>query len=64
MKKKLKGWAVMKLYPFTDIRVGEFQVTIPTDGPHFFIPVFNTKKQAVQWHGSAEHVQRVEGVEE
>jgi hypothetical protein len=29
---------------------------MPEDGPHRFIPVFNTREQAVAWAGSDEHV--------
>lgn len=49
-------WAVMKAHAWDSITAHGFPLQCPTEGPHRFIPVFNTREQAVAWAGSDEHV--------
>jgi len=52
-------WVVMKVYAWRTIKAQGFPLQSPSEGPHHFIPVFNTKEQAVAWAGSDEHVHPV-----
>lgn len=49
-------WAVMKAHSWGSIQAMGFPLSAPAEGPHRFIPIFNTKKQAVKFAGSAKHV--------
>jgi hypothetical protein len=50
-------WAVMKAHAWNSVTNAHGQPLVcPPDGPHRFIPVFNTREQAVAWDGSDEHV--------
>jgi hypothetical protein len=49
-------WAVMKAHSWDCLECSGLPVRMPEDGPHRFIPVFNTREQAVAWAGSDEHV--------
>ena len=49
-------WAVMKAQPFSSLVVSGYPLQYPTEGPHRFIPIFDTREQAVAWAGSDEHV--------
>jgi len=49
-------WAVMKAHTWDSIEAAGFPLRCPVEGPHRFIPVFNTREQAVAWAGSDEHV--------
>jgi hypothetical protein len=49
-------WAVMKAYGFDTIMVDGVPIQCPPDGPQRYIPVFNTREQAVAWAKSDEHV--------
>ena len=53
-------WAVMKAYGWGSITAGSFPLTCPPEGPHKFIPVFNTREQAVAWAGSDAGVSEIE----
>lgn len=52
-------WAVMKAHTWGSISAHGFPLQCPPEGPHRFIPVFNTREQAVAWDGSDEHVAKV-----
>lgn len=56
-------WAVMKVYEWDSIEAAGFTLQCPADGPHRFIPVFNTRAQAVAWAGSDDHVAMLSKVE-
>ena len=49
-------WAVMKVLPWDHILAHGYPLRCPTEGPQRFIPVFDTREQAVAWAGSDEHV--------
>lgn len=49
-------WAVMKAHTWDSLEAAGFPLRSPLEGPHRFIPVFNTREQAVAWAGSEEHV--------
>jgi hypothetical protein len=50
-------WAVMKAHAWDSITTAHgIPLMCPPEGPHRFIPVFNTREQAVAWAGSDEHV--------
>jgi len=53
-------WAVMTAQQFTDIKT-EIGMPIqpPPEGPQRYIPVFDTKQQAVAWNGSERGVKEV-----
>jgi len=54
-------FAVMKLYGWNSVSMGGINLSAPTDdrSPQHFIPVFNTREQAVLWAGGDEHVMEV-----
>jgi hypothetical protein len=52
-------WAVMLAYSWDAVTAGGFRVAAPPGGPHRFIPLFETREQAVAWAGSEEHVMEV-----
>tara|TARA_R110000868_G_scaffold58139_2_gene179638 strand:- start:468 stop:692 length:225 start_codon:yes stop_codon:yes gene_type:complete len=54
-------WAVMKAQPFSSLVVSGYPLQSPTEGPHGFIPVFDTREQAVEWAGSDENVEMMIG---
>ena len=49
-------WAVMKAHTWNNITVADIPMQAPAEGPQRFIPVFDTREQAVKWAGSDEHV--------
>jgi hypothetical protein len=49
-------WAVMKAHAWSSLTVAGIEMTSPAEGPQRFIPVFETREQAVAWAGSEEHV--------
>lgn len=50
-------WAVMKAYDFRAMSVFGICLTAPKEGPHRFIPVFDTKEQAIAFEdGCKDHV--------
>ena len=49
-------WAVMKAHSWDKLSVLGHPLLSPAEGPQRFIPVFDTREQAVQWAGSDEHV--------
>lgn len=50
-------WAVMKAHAWDSITTAHgIPLMCPDQGPHRFIPVFNTREQAVAWAGSDDHV--------
>jgi len=50
-------WAVMKAHPWSKLQVHGQPLRCPIQGPQRFIPVFDTREQAVEWNGSDEHVE-------
>ena len=52
----MKAWAVMKGYPWSSVEAAGIPLQSPPEGPHRFIPIFDTREQAVAWAGSDEHV--------
>lgn len=53
-------WAVMRAQRFTDIEttIG-IPLRHPPEGPQRFIPVFDTKEQAVEWNGGDHNVKQM-----
>lgn len=50
-------WAVMKAQSWDSLSVWNgLPLRAPKEGPHKFIPVFNTREQAVAFDESEEHV--------
>ena len=50
-------WAVMKAHAWDSITTAHgIPLMCPPEGPHRFIPVFDTREQAVAWAGTDEHV--------
>jgi hypothetical protein len=45
-------WAVMRAHSWGSIAINGTSLVAPPEGPHRFIPVFETRNQAVTWHGS------------
>jgi hypothetical protein len=55
-----KLWAVMKRYSWDCVTVQGTELRSPKDGPHFFIPLFETREQAVKWaDGNDERIYEV-----
>lgn len=53
-------WVVMKAHTWDSVTTAHgVPLICPNEGPHRFIPVFNTREQAVAWAGSDEHVVKV-----
>jgi len=53
-------WCVMKAHGWENVECERGWLRPPPEGPHKFIPVFNTREQAVAWAGSDDHVQPLE----
>jgi hypothetical protein len=53
-------WCVMKAYHWQNLSVAGVPMTAPPEGPQRFIPVFDTREQAVAWAGTEEHVYTLE----
>jgi hypothetical protein len=49
-------WAVMRAHTWERITVNGLMLKPPPEGPHRFIPLFETRDQAIAWAGSDEHV--------
>ena len=53
-------WAVMKAHSWGDVIAASGAVLeAPPEGPHRFIPVFDTREMAVAWAGSDEHIAKL-----
>lgn len=52
----------MKAHNWSTVSVGNYTLTAPDKGPHRYIPVFNSREQAVEWAGSDEHVRKLEAM--
>lgn len=63
MKKPKRLWAVMKAFHFESITVGGVPLKVPHDGPCRFIPLFETREDAVKHDGSDAYVLEIEAVE-
>lgn len=52
----------MKLYNWNSVSAGGVELSAPIDGisPQHFIPVFDTREQAVSWAGGDENVMEVQ----
>lgn len=54
-------WCVMKSHNWSSITVfTNMPLVSPSGGPHGFIPVFNTRKEAIEWDGSEEYVRELQ----
>jgi hypothetical protein len=52
-----KLWAVMKRYSWDCVTVQGVELKAPKGGPHFFMPLFETREQAIKWtNGDDERV--------
>lgn len=60
-KKRL--WAVMKAHSWDKLSVLGYPLLSPAEGPQRFIPIFDTREQAIQWAGSDEHVVEMQSVQ-
>ena len=53
-------WAVMCSHTWKEVSTSTgIPVHGPAEGPHGFIPLFFTRKQAVAWAGSDKHVREL-----
>ena len=57
-------WCVMKAHGWDCLTVAGIPMQAPKEGPQHFIPVFDTREQAVAWAGTEEHVYALESVAE
>ena len=56
-------WCVMKAHGWQNLSVSGIAMAAPKEGPQHFIPVFDTREQAVAWSGNDEtHVYALESV--
>lgn len=55
-------WCVMKAHGWDGLTVAGIPMQAPKEGPQRFIPVFDTREQAVAWAGTDEHVYALESV--
>ena len=55
-------WCVMKAHGWQNLSVAGISMQAPAEGPQHFIPVFDTREQAVAWAGTEEHVFALESV--
>jgi hypothetical protein len=55
-------WCVMKAHSWTNLSVMGIAMQAPAEGPQHFIPVFDTREQAVAWSGTEEHVYALESI--
>jgi hypothetical protein len=49
-------WAIMKAQSWSSMTINGIEVAAQPEGPHRFIPVFNTREQAVAWNGGEDNV--------
>lgn len=49
-------WAVMMACKWDSIITMGCPLQCPSDGPQRFIPVFDTKEQAIKWNGSDKNI--------
>ena len=49
-------WAVMKAYSFTSMSVMGMDLRSPPEGPQRFIPLFETREQAIEFAGDDKHI--------
>ena len=61
--KQKSYYCVMTLNKWENLSVLNYPIQSPKEGPHYFMPVFNTKEQAIKWHGSEENVFEVQAIE-
>jgi hypothetical protein len=48
-------WVVHKALPWKAVKTENgILLTSPEEGPHRFIPVFNTREQAVKWNNDSD----------
>ena len=53
-------WCVMKAHKWSCLSVHSYTMSAPADGPEYFMPIFETREQAVKWeNGNDEHVKEV-----
>lgn len=56
-------WCVMKAHGWQNLSVAGVAMAAPKEGPQRFIPVFDTREQAVAWSNNDEtHVYALESV--
>ena len=59
-RKPKRMWAVMTGQSWNSFTVEGMEIGLPEEGPHGFIPLFDTRAQAVAWSRSGEkHVVEV-----
>ena len=56
----VRMWAVMKAHAWDSMICNGWPVACPPAGPHRFIPVFDTRAEAVAWAGSERLVVELE----
>lgn len=56
----IRLWCVMKAFAYPGIEISGYKIPHPQDGPQRFIPVFNTREEAVKWNGSEDCVRELE----
>ena len=47
-------WAVMKAYSWSSLTVGGMSLGSPPEGPQRFVPVFDSREQAVEFDNGCE----------
>lgn len=55
-------WMVMKAFTWASLEVYGMPVQNPPEGPQRFVPVFDTREQAVAWAGTDQNVVMIESV--
>lgn len=56
-------WVVMKAYSWSSVTAGGMPMMSPPEGPQRFMPVFESREQAVAWdNGCEDNISIVRGV--
>ena len=56
-------WCVMKAHEWSNLSVAGIEMVAPKKGPQYFIPIFDTREQALAWSGNDEtHIHALEYV--
>jgi len=54
---KSKCWVVMEVYKWEYLTVlGNLSLMAPSDGPDGFMPIFDSRAEAIAWSGSEENI--------
>lgn len=45
-------WVVMRAHSWSSVTFAGIECPTPKEGPHRWLPVFDSKEAAIEWHGS------------